>query len=216
VRALVDEGTEMMSEHRCTNAKATNPPAKLNRNALSFREVYEAYFRFARRTLRRLGVPDADLMDMTQNVFVVVHRKLPRFEGRSKLSTWLHGICLRIASDYRRSARSRREELVDYHVIEKFAGRSVATSAPDKPSIVAFVESALHRLPANQRIVFLLFADNVRGVDIAALLDIPEGTVRSRLRLARETLRHEAARLKRLGAKRSGVPVVVRPVVWTK
>jgi RNA polymerase sigma-70 factor, ECF subfamily len=145
-------------------------------------------------------------MDMTQNVFVVVHRQLPRFEGRSKLTTWLHGICLRIASDYRHSARSRLEVLVDYHVIENFPGPSVATYAPDKPSIVAFVafvKSALNRLPANQRIVFLLFADNVRGEEIAALLDIPVGTVRSRLRRARETLRHEAARLKRAGAVRS-------------
>jgi RNA polymerase sigma-70 factor (ECF subfamily) len=69
------------------------------------------------------------------------------------------------------------------------------------------VKSALDRLPENQRIVFLLFADEeVRAEDIAALLDIPEGTVRSRLRRARETLRHEAARLKRIG----GGPLLTR------
>jgi RNA polymerase sigma-70 factor (ECF subfamily) len=76
-----------------------NPLAKSNRNAPSFPDVYDAYLLFARRTLRRLGVRDADLMDMTQNVFLVVHRKLPRFEGRSKLTTWLYGICRRIATD---------------------------------------------------------------------------------------------------------------------
>jgi len=173
-----------------------------SRNARSFDEVYSAYFRFTWCQLRRFGVRDADLMDMTQEVFVVVHRKLPMFEGRSELTTWLYTICRRVAKDYRQLVRIQREELVDYRVIEKFSRPSVATYALDKPSIVAFVKSALNRLPANQRIIFLLFADNVRGQDIATLLDIPEGTVRSRLRRARETLRREIAQLKRMGKGR--------------
>ena len=49
---------------------------------------------------------------MCQEVFVTVHRKLSEFEGRSKLRTWLYGICLRVASDYRRRAYVRRERVV--------------------------------------------------------------------------------------------------------
>ena len=48
-------------------------------------------------------------LEMLEQVFVVVHKKLSGFEGRSKLKTWIYGICVRTASDYRRRA-VRREE----------------------------------------------------------------------------------------------------------
>ena len=140
---------------------------------------------------------------MTQEVFVVVHRKLPMFEGRSELTTWLYTICRRVAKDYRHSVRIQREELVDNRHIESFSTPSGAMYAPDRAATAAFAKSILRRLPENQRVVFLLFADDrVRAEDIAALLDIPVGTVRSRLRLAREILRREIAQLKRMGKGR--------------
>ena len=76
---------------------------------LSVRQIFDEHARYVWRTLRHLGVADADLEDVCQEVFVTVHRKLPEFEGRSKLRTWLYGICLRVASDYRRRAYVRRE-----------------------------------------------------------------------------------------------------------
>src|SRR5262245_49705869 len=69
---------------------------------LTVRQIFDEHARYVWRTLRHLGVADADLEDVCQEVFVTVHRKLPEFEGRSKLRTWLYGICLRVASDYRR------------------------------------------------------------------------------------------------------------------
>src|ERR1700733_14438405 len=83
------------------------------RPAATFPEVYRTHFRFVWRTLGRLGVRDADLMDVTQNVFVVVHRQLAGFEGRSELTTWLFSICRLVVKDYRRSAPIRLEVLVD-------------------------------------------------------------------------------------------------------
>ena len=62
-------------------------------------EIFRQYAPFAWRALRRLGVPDADVEDVCQEVFVVVHRKLGDFEGRSSLKTWIYGICPRTASD---------------------------------------------------------------------------------------------------------------------
>ena len=74
----------------------------------TFREVYEEHFRFVWRSLRRLGVPESDVADAVQDVFLVVHRRLGDFEGRSKVSTWLYGISLRVARDRKRSAFVRR------------------------------------------------------------------------------------------------------------
>ena len=65
-------------------------------------EVYRAHVGFVWRVLRRLGVEDAALEDVVHDVFLVVHRRLADFEGRSAVTTWLYGIARRVAADYRR------------------------------------------------------------------------------------------------------------------
>src|SRR5260370_31749529 len=77
-----------------------------------FRAIFEQHGTFVLRTLRRLGVPTADLHDLCQDTFVVVHRKLPDFDfdGRASIRTWIYAICVRTALAYRRSLRARREE----------------------------------------------------------------------------------------------------------
>src|SRR5258708_7547191 len=82
-----------------------------------FQEVYRTHFRFVWRTLGRLGVRAPDLMDVAQDVFVVVHRQLAGFEGRSELTTWLFSICRWVAKDYLQSAPIRREIVVDVREI---------------------------------------------------------------------------------------------------
>src|SRR5882724_509457 len=69
-----------------------------------FSAIYDAYFDFVWRSLRRLGVPEATLDDAAQDVFVVVHRRLPEFEARSTVKTWLFGIVLRVVATHRRTA----------------------------------------------------------------------------------------------------------------
>src|SRR5262249_1628629 len=89
-----------------SESQPANPP--------TFDEVYTATFSFAGLVLRRLGGPDSSLDDAVQDLYVAVPRRLKDFEGRSSLRTWVAGIALRVASDFRRSMRRR--------------GRSVALS----------------------------------------------------------------------------------------
>lgn len=65
------------------------------------------------RVLRRSGVAERDFANAAQEVFVVVHRKLPKFEGRASVSTWLYRIALRVAAAERRRARHWREVMCD-------------------------------------------------------------------------------------------------------
>src|SRR3954452_12061548 len=74
-----------------------------------FEEVYDVHFEFVWRSLRQLGVAEHDASDAAQDVFIVVHSKLAEFEGRSKMATWLFGICIRVAAGRRRLAHVRRE-----------------------------------------------------------------------------------------------------------
>src|SRR5688572_13254375 len=80
---------------------------------LDVRAIYEANADFVWLTLQRFGVQERDLEDMLQEVFVVVHRRLDSFDPRVRMTTWLYGICLRVASGYRRKRRARPEEPVD-------------------------------------------------------------------------------------------------------
>src|SRR5215472_14925102 len=124
----------------------------------SFQEVYRAHFRLVWRTLGRLGVREADLMDVTQNVFIVVHRQLAGFEGRSELTTWLFSICRLVAKDYLQSAPIRREVVVDSR---ELAGRSAPGDTPvqrlDARERSRLLEAILAKIPEKLRVVFVMF-----------------------------------------------------------
>jgi RNA polymerase sigma-70 factor (ECF subfamily) len=172
-----------LSEEPVQMWKSKKPPA-----ALTFENVYRTYFRLVWRTLGRLGVREADLLDVTQNVFIVVHRQLSGFEGRAQLTTWLFSICRLVARDYLRSAPIRREIVVDF---DEFALKDVQPETQldhlDKKDLSRVLDAALEKLPERLRAVFVLFElEEMSGDDIATLLEIPVGTVRSRLRMARE------------------------------
>jgi RNA polymerase sigma-70 factor, ECF subfamily len=73
-----------------------------------FEVIYRDHLRVVWRALTRLGVPPASLEDAAQDVFLVVHRRHADFEGRSTLGTWIYGIALRVARDYRRREERKR------------------------------------------------------------------------------------------------------------
>ena len=162
-----------------------------------FRDVYLAHFDFVWKALRRLGVREQDAQDMTQKVFIVVYLKLPTFENRSSLRTWLYRVCLNTASDYRRSAPVRREVTTEPAQIEVLSGFHDETyEEAEARRRLATAEVILDKLPEAQRLVFVLFElEEMSGGEIAELLGISVGTVRSRLRLARELFTREVKRL---------------------
>jgi RNA polymerase sigma-70 factor (ECF subfamily) len=151
---------------------------------MTFEDIYRAHFAFVWRSLRRLGVREEDANDVAQEVFIVVHRKLPEFAGRSKVTTWLYGVCFRVASE-RRRAGGRTP--LDVQEAAAFVSRAPDPAASaERNQGLAVLERILDRLPDEQRAVFCLFElEGMTGDDIAESLEIPLGTVYSRLRLAR-------------------------------
>jgi RNA polymerase sigma-70 factor (ECF subfamily) len=176
----------------------TRSPGNVTSSIPSFREVYDEYFDFVWRSLRRLGVPEADAMDVTQSVFLTIHLRLISFEGRSQLRTWIFGICMRVASDHRRSAPVRREIITDHIDLTLRATGQAADPLvrAESRQAAAIAESILNQLPEEQRVAFVLFElEEMSAEEIATLVGAPVGTIRSRLRLAREALHREAKRL---------------------
>jgi RNA polymerase sigma-70 factor, ECF subfamily len=181
----------------------------------SFADIYGQHLGSVWRSLRRLGVHEDEVADAAQDVFVVVHRRLADFEGRSKMSTWLFGICLRVARDRRRLAYRRRYVPADQTLFEGIEAASDVGADAERRQALALVGSAMMELPAEQRRVFTLFElEGMSGEDIATELEIPRGTVHSRLRLAREAFRRSIARrlpsMPLHGSERSAAPAVRR------
>jgi len=164
---------------------------------LDFRTVYERHFDAVWHSLRRLSVPEKQLMDAAQDVFVVVYRRLPEFEGRAQLRTWLFQICRRVASNYRQLASTRREVAVGASELRDRLDQT--TQQPDAAAHaerLALARAVLDKLPEPQREAFILYELEERsGEEIAAELGVPVGTVRSRVRLARQAFRREVALL---------------------
>lgn len=108
---------------------------------VEFASVYAEGFAFVWRSMRRLGVAPEAVPDAVQDVFVVVHRRLESFDESSTLKTWLFGIVLRVARDYRRTARRKLQPLVGD---EALARAESPTAGPFERA-----ESARSRAPAS-------------------------------------------------------------------
>lgn len=151
---------------------------------MPFQAAYREHFASIWRAVQRFGVPNRDALDATQDVFLIAYRRWHEFEGRSTLRTWLFGIAFRVVAARQRRAGNRRERLG-----EAFAPFELAqdpSQTPERRESVQLFNTALGRLPLEQRAVFTLFElEGFSGEEIAAALDVPVGTVRSRLRLAR-------------------------------
>ncbi len=159
----------------------TRPVSRPPPLVYEFRTVYREHFRFVWRSLRRLGLPEQDCADAAQQVFMVVHRKLDEFRENAKLTTWLFAICANIAANARRSRGRRNETDLDGELPPS------AASAHARSDARLTIERLLDGMPLEQRTTFLLFEiEELSCQEIAAVTNTPTGTVKSRLRLARE------------------------------
>jgi RNA polymerase sigma-70 factor, ECF subfamily len=159
-------------------------PVALEGSPMNVSSIHEAHCDFVWSTLQRFGVRAADLEDMMQEVFVVVHRRLHTFDGVAQMTTWLYGICERVAADYRRRAYIRREESVEQVP-------DIATTAGPEDAAVARerrqrLEQILDQMDLTRRAVFVMFEiEELPCETIAAMIGVPVGTVYSRLHVAR-------------------------------
>jgi len=156
------------------------------RQVISFASLFESQASFVWRVLARLAIPAADLPDVSQEVFLSAHRLLPTFEQRCSVSTWLYGICVRVASTHRRRLLRRREQLTS--VPPEGASPSTALSA-DIALQRERLEQVLYRLPEEQAHVFILYElEELTMSEVAAALGCPLQTAYSRLYSARKAV----------------------------
>ena len=149
------------------------------------REVFDEHAGYLWRTFRHLGVAEADIEDLCQEVFIVVQRKLGEFEGRSSLKTWLYGICLRVGSDHRRRAHVRNER-PQAEPAEHLA--SAGGLGPDaRAEARSELQALLGELDEEKRTVLILYElEGLTMKEVAEVVGCPLQTAYSRLHAARE------------------------------
>jgi RNA polymerase sigma-70 factor (ECF subfamily) len=155
----------------------------------------DTYFETVWRSLRRLGVPEADADDGAQQVFLVASRRLDEIEVGGE-RRYLLGIALRVASETRRTIRRRREVPLDVVVAD------LSVRGPHRPDgmlehkrLLALLAACLDEMPDKLRDAFVLFElEELNASEVAQVLGVPVGTVASRVRRAREHVRKNLAR----------------------
>lgn len=175
--------------------------ASLVDNRQLFSQLFDAEHGYVLHSLRRLGVAERDLEDLTHDVFVVVHRKLSDYDRTRPARPWLFAISARVASDYRRRARVRLEQVT---ALPESADLSLRADARlERKEQQALVIEALQSIEESRLALFVMVdLDEVAVPEAAEVLAIPLNTAYSRLRLARADFATAVARIQaRRGAR---------------
>lgn len=148
----------------------------------SQRRLYEACLPMVYRlAVRMVGTQDA--ADVAQQTFLQAFSRLDQFDGQSRFETWLYRLAVNESLQFLRKRRRWNQPSLDYDPADASPGRDRATEEKE------ILEQALARLDPELRSIFLLReSECLTYRDIALALDIPEGTVGSRLNRARREL----------------------------
>jgi RNA polymerase sigma-70 factor (ECF subfamily) len=160
------------------------------------REVFDDHYDFVWRSLRRLGLDRGEADDGAQQVFIVAARRLDEIRVGGERA-YLFGIAFRVAADVRKRSSRRHEQAWD-DIGETADPAPGAEDVLDERRARALLDAALERLPMDLRVIFTLHElEELSMSAIAGALDIPAGTVASRLRRARGEFEGIVARLTR-------------------
>jgi RNA polymerase sigma-70 factor (ECF subfamily) len=167
---------------------------------LTFRELYDRYFAFVWRSVANRGVRQSALDDVVQEVLIVVHRKLPEFEGRSSTRTWVAGIVRWVVTDY---MRKRGNQPAGDELPEHAASASAMPSDElERKDAAMLLDALLSKMSEEQREAFVLHElEHMSGIEIAEITGVNENTVWSRVRAARKIFQEGVARHKARGSR---------------
>lgn len=160
-----------------------------------FRAIVRTHLRFVWRTARRLGVAEADVEDVTQQVMLVLGARLDEIPA-GKEAPFLYATAVRLAANARRAVRRRSSALARLE-FEPAAHEERQDHRLEQQEARVLLHQFLEQLPQDLRDVFVLFElEELSMKDVAAALDIPIGTVGSRLVRARQLFQQAVSRYK--------------------
>ena len=154
---------------------------------LGVEELFLAHAPFIASFLRRLGMPAREVDDLVQDIFLIAHKKGGYVRGAAKPRSWLASIAVHLVQNKRRAIARRREDGSELALeLAVSSGKTPAEQLEIRQSLER-VQSALDTLDVEHRAAFILYELEHESCDtIATLLEVPVGTVYSRLHKARK------------------------------
>lgn len=170
---------------------AAAPPvldAQMNGHFSALVRQHQTYlYRFV---LRNIG-NSADAEDIAQQTFVEAYKAMASFRGESKMSTWLYGIAMNLVRNYLNRAPHRVREYESDEVLETLPDHNDGPEAlAQRSQLLEQLANQVGEMPDGLQQIFMLVAIDGLSYDQAAtMLELPVGTVRSRLFRAREAIK---------------------------
>jgi RNA polymerase sigma-70 factor (ECF subfamily) len=173
---------------------AENPTVSRKRADARLRDLVDRHLDFVARVLRNLGTPDGDVDDALQKTFLVLSDRLERVRPGAE-KAFLFQTAANVAAHVRRTLARRREVAED-----RAPERSEEVPSPevlaDRERARALLDQVLETLDVDARAVFVLYEiEEMTMAEIATALELPPGTVASRLRRARGQFKDAIRRL---------------------
>ncbi len=170
-----------------------------SRDQAAFRSLYGNYYQRLSRLLSRMSVRREDIEEVINDTFWVVWTKAAEFRGASQLSTWIIGIA------YRRALNALRRAQLRPVADEPFDEDSVSVgSSEEGETNQQWLALGLESLPMEQRMALeLTYTLGHSCEEVAAILDCPVNTVKTRLFRARETLKQVLPELAGMSGEKS-------------
>jgi RNA polymerase sigma-70 factor (ECF subfamily) len=164
--------------------------------SLDFSAIYERWFDEVSRWIRAMGGPEADREDLVQDVFLIVHRRLPDFDG-DNLAGWLYQIARHRVRDFRRLLWVKHLLMGSVPLPENLAKEGASPAeALETDEKRATLERLLGKLNDSERAALVLFEiDGYNGEEIAKIQDVPLNTVWARIHNARKKLKGWLAKI---------------------
>jgi len=160
----------------------------LSGDTSSFNELVGRHERAIYNLAYRMTGNAADAADLTQEIFIHLHKKLAAFRGESAFSTWFYRLAVNYSKDWLKK-ESRRVKTVEVDEATLADGGGNPDQLYEQKEMQGIVQSAILALPEEQRVVVILHDLQGYGYeDIAAIEEVPVGTVKSRLSRARVKL----------------------------
>jgi RNA polymerase sigma-70 factor, ECF subfamily len=185
--------------------KPPRPPATISDGEDRIGALVRAQFAFVWRSLRRLGISEAEADDCAQQVFLVAARRLDAIEpGRER--SFLFSTAMHVGAKAYRS-RQRRREVDDAELEQRRDSVPGMEELLDQRRARALLDEMLAAMAFDLRVVFVLYElEELTMSEIAAALELPMGTVASRLRRARAEIEGRVQRIDARTKLRGGQP----------
>ena len=163
-------------------------------NAEAFGQLVEAYQGQVYRLALHMGLSPADAEEAAQEAFLAAWKGLPRFRGDSRFSTWLYQLATHAAIDLMRREKKYRDN-TDIEDAILTDGTESPQEAVERQETQTAVQGALQALsPQAREILLLRYQAELGYEEIAAVLGLPNGTVKSRINRAKVQLREALLR----------------------